>query len=195
MHTEGDPGQVIAAARAIVHEEAPEAPPRFRTFKQIYSASLGSRRFNLTLVGVFAFTALSLAVAGVYGVVAYGVAQRTREIGVRMALGARSPDVLGLILRQGMTTTLIGVAIGVVGSLATARTIESLLFDVKPTDPLTFLGGGGAVDRAWRAWPATYRRVARRRWIRWWRCDTTERERVRSTSPGRRLREGPARRA
>ena len=139
MHTEADSGPVISAARAIVHDQAPDVPPRFRTFTQIYSASLGSRRFNLTLVVVFAFTALLLAVAGVYGVVAYGVAQRTQEFGVRMALGARSRDVLSLILRQGLTTTLIGVAIGVVGSFATARAIQSLLFDVKPTDPLTFI--------------------------------------------------------
>jgi predicted permease len=139
MHTEADSGPVIAAARAIVHDEAPDVPPRFRTFTQIYSASLGSRRFNLTLVVIFALTALLLAVAGVYGVVAYGAAQRTQEIGVRMALGARSVDVLRLILRQGLTATLIGVAIGVVGSFATARTIQSLLFDVKPTDPLTFI--------------------------------------------------------
>jgi len=90
-------------------------------------------------VVVFAFAALLLAVAGVYGVVAYGVAQRTREIGMRIALGANSADVLRLILRQGLTTTLIGVAIGVAGSLATARTIQSLLFGVKPTDPLTFI--------------------------------------------------------
>jgi putative ABC transport system permease protein len=139
MHAEADFSPVIAAARAIVHDEAPDVPPRFRTFTQIYSASLGSRRFNLTLVVVFALTALLLAVAGVYGVVAYGVAQRTQEIGVRMALGARSVDVLRLILRQGLTATITGVAIGIVGSFATARTIQSLLFDVKPTDPLTFI--------------------------------------------------------
>ena len=139
MHTESGTGQVIASARAILHEEAPDTPPRFRTFTQIYSASLGSRHFNLTLVAVFALTALLLAVAGVYGVVAHSVAQRTQEIGVRMALGARSADVLSLILRQGLTTTLIGVAIGVAGSFAAARIIQSLLFDVKPTDPLTYI--------------------------------------------------------
>jgi predicted permease len=139
MHTEAEPQQVIAAARAILHDEAPDVPPRFRTFEQIYSASLGPRRFNLTLVLVFALTALLLAVAGVYGVVAYGVAQRTREIGVRMALGARSADVSALILRQGLTTTLVGTAVGVAGSFATARTIQSLLFGVQPTDPLTFV--------------------------------------------------------
>ena len=139
MHTQSESASVIATARAILREEAPDVPPRFRTFTQIYSASLGSRRFNLTLVVLFAITALLLAVAGVYGVVAYGVAQRTREIGMRMALGARSADVLRLILTQGLTTTLIGVAIGVAGSFATARTIQSLLFGVKPTDPLTFI--------------------------------------------------------
>ncbi len=139
MHTDADAGHVIGAARSIVHEEAPDVPPRFRTFTQIYSASLGSRRFNLTLVVVFALTALLLAVAGVYGVVSYGVAQRTREIGVRMALGARSADVMNLILRQGLATTLIGVAIGVAASLATSRTMQSLLFGVDSTDPLTFI--------------------------------------------------------
>jgi len=139
LHTQRESSPVIASARAILHQDAPDVPPRFRTFTQIYSASLGSRRFNLTLVVVFAFAALLLAVAGVYGVVAYGVAQRTREIGMRIALGANSADVLRLILRQGLTTTLIGVAIGVAGSLATARTIQSLLFGVKPTDPLTFI--------------------------------------------------------
>jgi len=139
MHSQAEPGQVIAAARAILRDEAPDVPPRFRTFTQIYSASLGSRRFNLILVVVFALTALLLAVAGVYGIVAYGVAQRTREIGVRMALGARAADVLQLILRQGLTMALIGVGIGMLGSFATARMIQSLLFDVQPTDPLTFV--------------------------------------------------------
>jgi predicted permease len=140
MHSDMDTAQLTSAARAIVHEEVPDTAPRFRTFQQIYSTSLGSRRFNLTLVGVFALTALLLAVGGVYGVVAYNVAQRTQEIGVRMALGARNADVLGLILQQGMTTTLIGVAIGIVGSFVIARAIQSLLYGVTPTDPLTFAG-------------------------------------------------------
>jgi predicted permease len=139
MHTGSEPRHVIAAARAIVHAEAPDVPPRFRTFTEIYSASLGSRRFNLTLVAVFALTALLLAVAGVYGVVSYAVAQRTQEIGVRMALGARSADVTAMVLRQGLRTTLAGIALGVMGSFAAAHTIQSLLFGVLPTDPLTFV--------------------------------------------------------
>jgi len=138
MHSDIRTAQLTSAAREMLHEEVPDAAPRFRTFQQIYANSLGSRRFNLTLVGVFGLTALALAVGGVYGVVAYNVAQRTQEIGVRMALGARNADVLGLILRQGLTTTLIGVAIGIAGSFMTARATQSLLFGVTPTDPLTF---------------------------------------------------------
>jgi predicted permease len=139
MHTGPDQRQVMAAARSILHEEAPDVPARFRTFTEIYSASLGSRHFNFILVVVFALTALFLAVAGVYSVMAYGVVQRTREIGVRIAFGARTQDVLGLVMRQGLRTTLIGVAVGVAGSFAITRTIQSFLFGVKPTDPITFI--------------------------------------------------------
>jgi putative ABC transport system permease protein len=138
MHSEADAAQVTAAARRILHDEAPDVPPRFRTFEQIYSDSMGSRRFNLTLVGVFAVTALLLAVGGVYGVVSYGVTQRTQEIGVRVALGARAADVSGLVLGQGLRTTLAGVAAGVAASFAASRAIRSLLFGVDATDPLTF---------------------------------------------------------
>ncbi len=91
------------------------------------------------LAGAFALSALMLAVAGIYGVMAYGVAQRTREIGVRMALGARPWDVLGLILGQGLRTILIGIVVGAAGALAITRAIQSLLFGVEPTDPLTFV--------------------------------------------------------
>jgi len=136
---DADAAQLVTAARAILRDEVPDTPLRVRTFAQIYQASLGSRRFNLTLVVAFALTALLLAVAGVYGIVAYGVRQRVHEIGVRMALGARSGDVLGLILRQGLQTMFVGVATGVAGSFATARMIQSLLFDIKPIDPLTFV--------------------------------------------------------
>jgi putative ABC transport system permease protein len=135
-----DPRSVTSAARAILRDLAPDVAPRFRTFSSIYSASLGSRNFNLTLVAVFACTALLLAIAGIYGVMAYSVTQRTREIGVRIALGASSSSVLGMILGQGLRTTLIGVGIGIAGALALTRAIQTLLFDVKPTDPLTFAG-------------------------------------------------------
>ena len=138
MRSSGDLGVIAAAARGILKSVAPDVPPRFRTFAQIYSASLGARRFNLTLVAVFAGTALALAVAGIYGVMTYSVTQRRKEIGVRVALGATPGQVFRIILGQGLMTTAIGAAIGVIAALGLTRTIESLLFGVTPTDPVTF---------------------------------------------------------
>ena len=139
MLTDADTQAVTTTARRILAELNPEIPPRFRTFAQIYSASLGSRRFDLLLIGTFGIVALLLATAGVFGVMAYSVSRRTREIGVRVALGARSRDVLTMILSQGMRSIMIGVVIGLAGSLALTRTLSSLLFGVTATDPLTFL--------------------------------------------------------
>jgi putative ABC transport system permease protein len=140
MLTGADTQQVTSAARRILHQLDPEVPPRFRTFSEVYSASLGSRRFTLTLVGFFASFALLLAMTGVFGVMAYSVSRRTREIGVRVALGARPRDVLVMILGQGLHTALIGVALGFLASLALTRSIRSQLFGVTATDPLTFAG-------------------------------------------------------
>jgi len=138
MLSDADTRLVTSAARGILQDLNPEIPPKFRTFSQVYSASLGSRRFNVILIGFFGIVALLLAIAGVFGVMAYSVSRRTREIGLRVALGAGSGDVLRMILGQGLRTILIGVAIGIAGSLALTRTVESLLFGVTPTDPLTF---------------------------------------------------------
>jgi len=138
MLSDADTRSVTSAARGILHDLDPEVPTSFRTFSQIYSASLGSRRFNVIVIGFFGITALLLATAGVFGLMAYSVTRRTREIGVRVALGAASGDVLRMILGQGLRTTFIGVAIGIAGSLALTRTAASLLFGVTPTDPLTF---------------------------------------------------------
>jgi putative ABC transport system permease protein len=140
MLSDADTGSVTSAARGILEDLNPEIPARFRTFSQVYSASLGSRRFNVILTGFFGVVALLLATAGVFGVMAYSVSRRTREIGVRIALGAGPGDVLGMILGQGLRTIFIGVAIGIAGSLALTRTVESLLFGVTATDPLTFGG-------------------------------------------------------
>ena len=140
MLSDADTRLVTSAARGILQDLNPEIPARFRTLSQVYSASLGSRRFNVILVGFFGIVALLLATAGVFGVMAYSVSRRTREIGVRVALGARSGDVLRMILGQGLRTIFIGVAIGIAGSLALTRTVESLLFGVTATDPLTFGG-------------------------------------------------------
>ena len=138
MLTDADTQLVTTSARNILQELNPEIPPTFRTFAQVYAASLGSRRFNVLLIGFFGIVALLLATAGVFGVMAYSVSRRTREIGVRVALGARSRDVLTMIVSQGMRTILVGVVIGLAGSLALTRTLSSLLFGVTATDPLTF---------------------------------------------------------
>jgi putative ABC transport system permease protein len=140
MLSDADTRLVSAMARSILEDLHPEIPATFQTFQQVYSASLGSRRFNLILIGSFAITALLLAAAGVFGVVAYSVSRRTREFGVRMALGATSGDVLRMILGQGMRTILLGVVLGIVGSFALTQTLKSLLFGLTATDPVTFGG-------------------------------------------------------
>jgi predicted permease len=140
MLSDADTRLVTSAARGILQDLNPEIPARFRTFSQVFSASLGSRRFNVILIGFFGIVALLLATAGVFGVMAYSVSRRTREIGVRVALGAGSGDILRMILSQGLRTIFIGVAIGIAGALALTRTVESLLFGITATDPLTFGG-------------------------------------------------------
>ncbi len=138
MRAAAPPKVLLGEARRILRGLAPDVAPRFQTFQDVFSASLGARRFNLTLVGVFAGAALLLAAVGIFGVTAYWVSQRTREIGVRMALGAGKAEVLRLVLRSSMITVLAGVGIGLAGTLALTRAIRSLLFGVKATDPLTF---------------------------------------------------------
>ena len=140
MLSDADTGMVTASARGLLQQLNSEIPAKFRTFSQVYSASLGSRRFNLILIGFFGAVALLLATAGVFGVMAYNVSRRTREIGVRVALGARTRDVLSLILGQGLRTVAIGLVIGLAGSLAITRAVESMLFGVSATDPVTFTG-------------------------------------------------------
>ena len=105
---------------------------------QFLAASVAARRFNMELLGVFAITALLLAAAGLYAVIAYLVSQRTREIGIRVALGATPRNILRLMMGHGMKLTLIGVAIGFVGAIAVTRLMRSLLFAVAPVDLMTF---------------------------------------------------------
>ncbi|MFY9841670.1 MAG: ABC transporter permease [Terriglobales bacterium] len=140
MLSDADTRSVSSAARRSLQDLDPEIPTSFRTFQQVYSASLGSRKFNLILIGFFAVSALLLATAGVFGVMAFSVSQRTREFGVRVALGATSGDVLRMVLAQAMRTILIGVVAGIMGSLVLTRTVSALLFGVTATDPVTFAG-------------------------------------------------------
>jgi ABC-type antimicrobial peptide transport system permease subunit len=136
--TAGDPTALINSARKIIRDLDPGVPPSTNTFATIFAASTNARRFNLVLFGIFAGTALLLAVAGIYGVLAYSVARRTREMGVRLALGASAGNVLRLVLTQAMTTAAIGVVSGLIGSIILTRFLQTMLFEVGAADPLTF---------------------------------------------------------
>jgi putative ABC transport system permease protein len=98
------------------------------------------RRFSLELIAGFAGLALLMALVGIYGVVSYAVAQRTREIGVRIALGARVNDIVAMVVGEGVRRTALGIAAGLLGALAASRAVRSLLFGVTPTDPATYAG-------------------------------------------------------
>jgi len=139
VKTSVDPGGVIAAIKReirVVDKDQPIA--QVQTLDDKLSESIAPQRFTLLLLTIFALIALLLASAGIYGVMSYAVSQRTREIGVRMALGARPLDILKLIVRQGMSVVVIGVGLGLAGAFATTRLMASLLFDVTAKDPVTF---------------------------------------------------------
>ena len=108
----------------------------------VLDATLGQRRSTTLLLGTFAAVALLLSLLGIYGMIAYSVAQRTQEVAIRRALGAQQVDILRLVLGQGLSLALTGVAIGIVGAIALTRVIGSLLFHVSATDPATFAGIG-----------------------------------------------------
>ena len=140
MRSTAPAGEIASAARGIFHELAPDVPVKFSTFADDMGGWLADRRFLLLLVGLFACIALIIAGVGLYGVVAFFVAQRTQEIGVRMAIGAQRSDVLRLVLGEAARMAAFGVIIGVVASLAISRLLTSLLFGISATDPLTFIG-------------------------------------------------------
>ncbi|MBA3441911.1 MAG: ABC transporter permease, partial [Pyrinomonadaceae bacterium] len=132
---------LVSAVIREVHALDKDLPvAEVETMEQILAREVSPQRFNTLILTIFAAVALVLAAVGVYGVMAYSVAQRTREIGIRLALGAQSGDVLKLIIKQGMMLTLTGVAIGVATSLAVTRLMASMLYGVSATDPVTFVG-------------------------------------------------------
>ena len=140
IRTSVDPLSLSAMAKTeMLNVDASLPVTNMRSLEQIVSLSLAQDRFNTTLLGLFAGIGLLLAVIGIYGVMAYSVAQRTREIGIRIAMGASSRNVLRLVLSQGLILALIGVAIGLAGAFALTRLLSSLLYGVTPTDPLTFV--------------------------------------------------------
>src|SRR5437879_1839654 len=125
-----------------------------RTMAQVLADSIAPRRFNLFLLAAFAGAALLLATFGVYGVIAYSVAQRTHEIGVRVALGATHGDVVGMVVRQGMAVAMAAIATGAAAAMGLTRLMGSLLYGVRPNDPATFavvflLMGAAALLACW----------------------------------------------
>jgi ABC-type antimicrobial peptide transport system permease subunit len=108
--------------------------------QEVIAETLGERRVSMIVLAAFAALALGLASMGIYGVISYLVGQRTHEIGIRVALGAKQSDVLGMVLREGMRMTVIGVAIGLIAAAGLTRLMANLLFGVSATDPLTFAG-------------------------------------------------------
>jgi putative ABC transport system permease protein len=140
VRARGDPGKLAGTVRAVIAAVDPTQPVYdMMTLEQRLAGSLAWRRFTTSLMSVFSVLAMGLAALGIYGVIAYSVAQRTHEIGIRIALGPQRGNVLGLVLRQGLWLALVGVGLGLVGGLALTRLIAGQLYGVKPSDPITFL--------------------------------------------------------
>jgi putative ABC transport system permease protein len=141
VRTDGRPMALSSALRDAVHQVDPGQPVvKMRTMEENISSSVVQPKFRATLLSIFSGLALMLAAIGIYGVIAYSVTQRTREIGIRMTLGAERPAVMRMILKQGIVLAIVGVSLGLAGALALTRFLESFLFQVNAFDPITFAG-------------------------------------------------------
>ena len=139
VRTASNPLNMVAAIKSQIQEIDKDLPVGdVKTMRQLLSESVSGRRFNMLLLTVFAAVALVLAAVGIYGVMSYSVSQRTHEIGIRVALGAQTSDVLKLVVGEGMLLALAGVTIGLVASFFLTRLMSSLLFGISATDPVTF---------------------------------------------------------
>jgi putative ABC transport system permease protein len=141
VRTARDPASLAPAVRGAVRAIDPEQPVfEVATMDQLLSGMVAQRRFSMTLLGIFAGVALALGIVGVYGVTSFLVAQRTREVGVRIALGAEPRQLVRMVVRQGMTVAVAGIALGLAGALAMTRVMERLLYGVSPSDVVTLAG-------------------------------------------------------
>ena len=149
VRSDSDPRLLASSIAAAVRGVDAQQPiANVRTLGDVVEASIAPQRLTMRALAVFAMVALLLAVMGTYGVVAQAVRQRTHEIGVRMAIGARSTDVLWMIVMDGVKVSAAGVAVGLAGALVLTHVLADMLFDVSPTDPLTFAAVGGALIAA-----------------------------------------------
>jgi putative ABC transport system permease protein len=140
LRTASDPMQLAASVREVIRSVERERPIlAMRTMKQRIDNCFLPQRFQTTLASIFSAIGLVLATVGIYGVISFSVAQRVREFGIRMALGARGSDILAGVLRQGLRLVAVGVVIGLLGACALTRVLASFLYHVSPTDPVTFL--------------------------------------------------------
>ena len=146
LRTDGDPLDFVADARAAVSAVDPAlAASQVAPLSDLVDQALGTDRFVTSLLGLFAVVALALAAVGLYGVVSYGVTRRMREMGIRLALGARGPDVRKLVVSGGLGLTALGIGLGIAGALMLTGVLEALLYDVPVTDPLTFVSMAGVL--------------------------------------------------
>jgi predicted permease len=140
MRTAGDPTALAGTVRRLAAGISPHVPVSFTTMEATVSKGVEEPKFRALLFGVFAALAVGLAMAGIYGVMAFAVEQRSREIGLRMALGASTRSVLRLVLRQGLILAAVGLTLGLATAVAATRLLASMLFEVQPVDPLVYLG-------------------------------------------------------
>jgi predicted permease len=139
VRTAGDPSPLAQTLRRLAHHTNPDAPMKVTTMEAMLSENIAAPRFRTILFAVFAGLALCLAMAGVYGVMAYAVTQRSNEVGVRIALGASTGSVIRLVLGQGLVLACIGVGLGLAASISVTRLLKSMLFQVQPNDPLVYV--------------------------------------------------------